>query len=66
MALEMFVKEVRVHEFSISPCSSKFVDGFSLMKEFVPTDGIETTEVPPLEAEQEVLSVGLWLELEPS
>jgi len=65
VALEMLVQEVRVHEFGVSPGSSHFVDSLSLVEELVTTDGVESAEVAPLEAEQEVLAVSLWLQFEP-
>jgi hypothetical protein len=40
MTLKMLIKEVAVHELGICPCSSKFVDVFSLVKEFVTSDSI--------------------------
>lgn len=65
MSLKVLVKEVRVHEFSVSPSSGNFVDHFSLVEELVPSDSVEATEVAPLKAEQEVLTGGLWLKFEP-
>lgn len=65
VALQMLVKEVRVHELGVSPSSSTLVDHFSLVEKFMSTDGVETAEVAPLEAEQEVLASGLWSQLEP-
>ena len=65
VALEMLVQEVRVHKLGISPGSSYFVECLPLVEELVTTDGVETAEVAPLEAEQEVLSVSLRLQLEP-
>lgn len=65
VALQVLVKEVRVHKFGICPCSSNFVDHFSLVEEFVASNSIEPAEVTPLQAEEEILAVGLWLQFEP-
>ena len=65
VALEMLVEEVRVHKFGVSPSSGNFVDHFSLVEELVTSDGVKAAEVAPLQAEEEVLDVGLWLQLEP-
>ena len=65
VALQVLVKEVRVHKLGVSPGSSSLVHWFTLVEELVATNGVKTAEVAPLEAEQEVLAVGLWLELEP-
>jgi len=61
----VLVEEVRVHEFGIGPGSRSFVEPLPLVKQFVASDGVESAEVSPLEAEQEVLSVGLRLKFEP-
>lgn len=65
MTLKVLIKEVRVHKLGVSPGSGSLVHCFTLVEEFVATNGVETAEVAPLEAEEEVLAVGLWLELEP-
>ena len=65
MALKVLIEEMRVHEFGVNPGSGSFVEHLTFVEEFVTTDGVESTEVAPLEAEQEVLAVGLWLQLEP-
>jgi hypothetical protein len=65
VALEMLVQEVRVHELGVSPGSNHFVHSLLLVNQFVSSDGIETTEEAPLETEQEVLAVSLWLQFKP-
>jgi len=35
------------------------------MKKLMAADSIESTEVTPLETEQEVLTISLWFQLEP-
>ena len=65
VALQVLVEEVRVHELGVSPGSSSLVHWFTLVEEFVAANCVQTAEVAPLEAEEEVLAVGLWLELEP-
>ena len=65
VALEMLVKEMRVHELGVSPGSSAFVDHFSLVEELVAADCVESAEVTPLEAKQEILAAGLGLQFEP-
>ena len=61
VALQMLVKEVRVHELGIGPGSRNLVHHFSLVEQLVAADGVEAAEVAPLEAEEEVLPVGLRL-----
>jgi hypothetical protein len=51
MALEMLVKEMGVHELSVSPGSSNLVAHFAFVEELVSTNGVKTAEVAPLEAE---------------
>lgn len=65
MALKMLVQKVRVHKFSVSPGAGGFVEPFPLVKELMAANSVESAEVSPLKAEKEVLSVGLWLQLEP-
>jgi len=65
VTLNMLVKEVRVHELCVSPSSRQFVYSFSFVHKLVTTNSIEATEVSPLEAEEEVLSIGFWFKLEP-
>jgi hypothetical protein len=56
---------VRIHEFGIRPGSRSFVEPLALVQQFVASNGVESAEVSPLKAEQEVLSVGLRLKFEP-
>ena len=65
MTLQVLVQEVRVHELSVSPSSSDLVHHFALVEQLMAADGVESAEVAPLEAEEEVLAVRLWLQLEP-
>ena len=48
VALQMLVKEVRVHELGIGPGSRNPVHHFSLVEQFVTSDSVEATEVTPL------------------
>ena len=61
VTLEMLVQEVGVHELSVSPSTSHLIYCLSLVEELVTTDGVQTAEVAPLEAEEEVLAVSLGL-----
>ena len=65
VTLKMLIKEMRVHELSVSPSSRKFVDSFSLVHKLVSANSVESAEVSPLETEQEVLTISFWLQLEP-
>jgi hypothetical protein len=48
MSLKMLIKEMAIHELGICPSSSEFIDGFSLVKKFMTSNSIETTEIAPL------------------
>lgn len=63
--LQVLVEEVRVHKLGVSPGSSSFIHWFTLVEQLVAANSVKTAEVTPLEAEEEVLAVSLWLELEP-
>jgi hypothetical protein len=65
VTLEMLVQEVRVHELGVSPSTSHLVYCLPLVEELVTTDGVQTAEVAPLEAEEEVLAVSFGLQFEP-
>lgn len=65
MTLKVLIQEVRVHEFGVSPGSGSFVDHLTFVEELVTSNSVKSTKVAPLKAEQEVLAVGLWLQLEP-
>jgi len=65
MSLNVLVKEMRVHEFCVTPSSNDLVISLFLVHELVSTNGVEATEVSPLECEKEILCGCLRLQLEP-
>ena len=65
VTLEVLKNEMGVEELGVGPGSEGLVVPLSLVEELVATDGVHSSEVAPLEDEEGVLPVGLWLHLEP-
>lgn len=65
MSLDVLIKEMRITELGIWHCSENFVDGFPSMDELMTSNGVNSIEVSPLQAEQEILPASFWFQLEP-
>lgn len=66
VSTNVLVKEMRVAELSVAPGTKSFVVPFSLVKELMSNNSTHSSEEAEEESELEVLTIGLWLSLEPS
>jgi hypothetical protein len=65
VAFDVFIEEMRIEEFGVSPGASNFVYHFLLVKELVASDSVQATEETPHHWEQQIVRHSFWLLLEP-